>query len=290
MHSRELGLVLAEQLLDIDDLHYGWWEEGEPPSLAGMKAAQERYSQKLIDAVERLSPPGARILDVGCGTGHLMQKLLLRGFRVDGVIPAPWLEKRVRERLATVEAAAADGYRPTVFPCMFENMPDAARAEPYDLILFSESFQYIPLDASLPMLRALLVPDGRVLVCDFFKTAHHGDGGPGDKSFGGGHKIARFHAALETHRFELLEDQDVTRFISPSVALVDQLLRQRIGPAMGSIDQYISARIPRIRKLLGWIFRKKIAKLRYKYLAENRTQAVFERYKTYRLLVLQPRP
>lgn len=284
MDSRELGLVLAQQLLNVEDLHYGWWEEGETPTLGELRNAQERYSTRLIDAVTQVCRAGGRVLDVGCGTGHLLEKMLGAGLEVDGVIPAPWLEQRVLERIARLEPA----YRPIVYPCKFEDMPASARNRPYDVILFSESFQYVPLEHSLPMIRALLAPGGKVVVCDFFKTEHHGDRGPGDKSFGGGHRLDRFYRALADHRFEIIRDDDITRFISPSVALVDQILRHRIGPACGSIDRFITERVPRIRKLVGWLFRKRLQKLRYKYLESHRTQAVFERYKSYRLVIFGP--
>lgn len=284
MDSRELGLVLAQQLLDVEDLHYGWWEEGETPTLGELRNAQERYSARLIDAVTQVCRAGGRVLDVGCGTGHLLEKMLGAGLEVDGVIPAPWLEQRVLERIARLKPA----YRPIVYPCKFEDMPASARNRPYDVILFSESFQYVPLEHSLPMIRALLAPGGKVVVCDFFKTEHHGDGGPGDKSFGGGHRLDRFYRTLAEHRFEIIRDDDITRFISPSVALVDQILRHRIGPACGSIDLFITERVPRIRKLVGWLFRKRLQKLRYKYLESHRTQAVFERYKSYRLVIFGP--
>ncbi len=284
MDSKELGLVLAQQLLDVEDLHYGWWEAGEVPTLAALRNAQERYSERLIATLAEHCPAGGRILDVGCGTGHLLEKLLKAGYRVDGVIPAPWLEQRVRERIERLQPA----YRPEVFPCRLEELPDTARGQPYDLILFSESFQYVPLEDSLPKIRSLLVPGGKVVVCDFFKTEHHGDRKPGDKSFGGGHRLDRFYLALAEHRFGILRDDDITRFISPSVALVDQILRQRIAPACGTLDQFLAERIPRIRRFVLWLYRKKLAKLRYKYLEEHRTQEVFERYKSYRLIVLEP--
>lgn len=284
MHTRELGLVLAQQLLDIADLHYGWWEEGERPTLGRLKEAQERYSTRLIEVVEEYCPHGGRILDVGCGTGHLMEKMLERGFHVDVVIPAPWLEQQVRQRLTRL----GPDYESVVFTCKFEHMPESARDRPYDLVLFSESFQYVSLDDSLPMSLSLLAPDGKVVVCDFFKTEHHGDGGPGDRSFGGGHKLDRFYASLERYGFRLLRDDDITRFMSPSIALLDELLRNRIAPACGTIDRYINERVPTIRRLVGWLMRRRLARLRYKYLEQHRTQAVFERYKSYRLLAFEP--
>ncbi|MGL1834673.1 class I SAM-dependent methyltransferase [Rhodocyclaceae bacterium SMB388] len=284
MHTRELGLVLAQQLLGIADLHYGWWEEGEQPTLARLREAQERYSTRLIEVVEEYCPHGGRILDVGCGTGHLMEKMLQRGFHVDVVIPAPWLEQQVRQRLTRL----GPDYESVVFACEFEHMPESARDRPYDLVLFSESFQYVPLDDSLPMTLSLLAPGGKVVVCDFFKTEHHGDGGLGDRSFGGGHRLDRFYASLERYGFHLLRDDDITRFTSPSIALLDELLRNRIAPACATIDRYLSERVPMIRRLVGWLMRRRLARLRYKYLEQHRTQAVFERYKSYRLLAFEP--
>ena len=38
--------------------------------------------------------------------------------------------------------------------------------------------------------------------------------------------------------------------------------------------------------LLKWLARHKLARARYKYLSGHRSQAVFEKYKSYRLLVL----
>ena len=42
------------------------------------------------------------------------------------------------------------------------------------------------------VMKNILKSDGKAIVCDFFKTEHDGDGGPGDKSFGGGHALDQF--------------------------------------------------------------------------------------------------
>jgi hypothetical protein len=67
-----MGLVVAQQLTGIDDLHYGYWEEGTIPSATGIIAAQKRYTEQLVDTIRRYSddPSATRILDVGCGTSN----------------------------------------------------------------------------------------------------------------------------------------------------------------------------------------------------------------------------
>ena len=42
MNSKEFGLVAAQQLFQIQDLHYGFWEEGETPSTRNFLDAQEK--------------------------------------------------------------------------------------------------------------------------------------------------------------------------------------------------------------------------------------------------------
>lgn len=283
MESKEFGLVLAQQLLDIEDLHYGWWLEDEQPSLGTLKAAQERYSQKLIQCIDQsLLGKKGRILDVGCGTGHLMAKLLNAGHQVDAVIPAPWLELRVHQRLEELKSS----YPAQVYACTFEDLDQPSERQSYDLILFSESYQYIDLEAGFAQIKAYLKPGGKVLICDFFKTEHHGDGQSGDKSFGGGHELQRFYQSLAKQPFQVLTDQDITPFTSPSIALLDQILSQRIGPAMDTLNLYLSARKPWLFGLVKFLLRKKLKRLHYKYRQGHRSAAVFSKYKSYRLLVL----
>lgn len=284
MDSKEFGLVMAQQLLAVEDLHYGWWLTEEKPSIAALPAAQERYSQQLLDIIAQatadLDRP-ARILDVGCGTGRLLQKLLQQGYQADAVIPAPWLEARVHQRLELLKPS----YQPSIFATTFEQMP--VSSQEYDLILFSESYQYIDLEQGFAQIKALLKPQGRVLICDFFRTEHHGDGQPGDKSFGGGHDLREFYQALQTHGWQPLLDQDITEHTSPNIALLDSVLRQRIVPAAGTLDQYLMSKKPWLYRLIKWLFRKKLQKLSFKYAQGHRTAEVFSRYKNYRLLLLK---
>jgi len=287
MTSRELGLVLAQQLLDVQDLHFGLWDPDLPVSMSGFGRAQQRYTDLLLAQVERLTDDksAARILDIGCGTGHMLEQLIACGYRVDAVNPSPYLNRQVRSRLSRLAAASA-----TLFESTFEDMPHAACQGKYDVLLCSESFQYIPLPDFFEKAPGLLRSGGHVIICDFFKTAAHGDGAAGDRSFSGGHLLGQFLELLGDSPFRKVLDEDLTSRVSPNLDLLDEWLTQRLAPAAASIDRYLQDQYPRSSSVLKWLARRKLAKLKYKYLSGHRNAETFQKYKSYRLLILQREP
>lgn len=90
MDSREFGLVAAQQLLKIQDIHYGFWEKGEHPSIDRFQDAQKKYTAFLFRIIEDTleKPKDAKMLDIGCGIGITTKKLLAAGYRVDGLVPS----------------------------------------------------------------------------------------------------------------------------------------------------------------------------------------------------------
>ncbi len=287
MDTRELGLVAVQKLLDVEDLHYGLWDDDLELSLSNIRAAQQRYTEMVLATL----PPaagvetGVRVLDIGCGTGHMLGQMLEKGYRVDGVIPAQALSARVKEHLARHPGNSSE-----LFECRFQDFPEEQCHNQYDVALFSESFQYIPMAASLAKLPGLLKPGGLVLISDFFKTEAHGDGGVGDGSFRGGHYLRDFYALLPGTPFLIQRDDDITKRVSPNLELLNDLLMNKIVPTTTSLDRYLKDNYPILTWLAKRLFRKKLEKVKFKYLSGHRSKEVFERYKTYRVIVLQYQP
>ena len=206
------SLRLMREVLELDHLHYGLWGD-EPLGLEGLKKAQDRYAEKLCDWV----PEGVRtVLDVGCGTGSMALRLSERGFEVEGLAPDPYLGEVFRERTGLeFHLARFQEFEP----------PRA-----YDLVLMSESAQYIWLDSLFP--RVLRVaPGGYLLLADYFVVDN--DGSPAARS---GHPLEAFLERAAGSGCELLEREDVTEQAAPTLELASAWLDRygmRIATVLG---------------------------------------------------------
>ena len=52
MDSKEFGLVAAQQLFQVEDLHYGFWNLDDKINLSNWKIAQERHTDFLFKYIE----------------------------------------------------------------------------------------------------------------------------------------------------------------------------------------------------------------------------------------------
>lgn len=273
----DVGLSFARWLTGAENLHYGLWT-GLEVSAGNLRAAQEAYTEKLF----RLLPdrPGLRILDIGGGAGETARKLLALGHAVEIVVPSAFLAGRCR--------ANAPGAR--VHECTFEAFETTAR---FDVCLFSESFQYIPLDTGLARALALLAPGGEVVIADCFRTeAYRGRTASGTQP-GGGHRLAAFRAELAARGVETLSEEDITEAVAPSIDL-EQALFNVIGHGVTRIDSELAARRPLSRWALIRLARLALSPRRREALMQRLTQRTrsseaFRTYNRYLMFRLAPR-
>ncbi|MEA4863753.1 MAG: class I SAM-dependent methyltransferase [Victivallaceae bacterium] len=272
---QDIGLRIASiggrYLLNTCHLHYGYWPPDLPVELMNMRRAQEIYTDFLISHI----PPRAKsVLDVGCGTGGNAHLLLEHGFEVDCVSPSDLLSDETRRTL--------EG-RGKLYRTTFEKLVPEKK---YDCVLFSESFQYVELNKVFPQIKRCLAPDGIVLIADFFRIP-----AKGSSPLGGGHRLRHFRAALEKSPYKAISEEDITEFTAPNLQLVDEFLREVAIPARDLLLESLSGNYPVSFRIVSWVaklfFKRRLAKLEYKYFSGERNQDNFKKYKRYLVFVLK---
>jgi 2-polyprenyl-3-methyl-5-hydroxy-6-metoxy-1,4-benzoquinol methylase len=263
----ELGLRVYKFFLKSEYLHYGYFKDGLEADVANLKKAQENYAELIFSHI----PEGTRtILDVGCGSGKTAEELLARGYRVDCVSPGQILTAYARNKL---------GDRAGFYQCRFE---EVATDKKYDLILFSESFQYIPMDKSIPGALKLLNPRGYIIASDFFSTDPEGK-----SKLGGGHDFQQWLKIRETFPVKTLIEKDITAETSHTIELVNQLNTEVLKPVWTSAWALGEDRFPFIIKWVRRIYKKKLHKMEDKHFTGRRNGELFRKYKKYMFYLFQ---
>lgn len=276
--SQDIGLrianICARYLLNSDHLHYGFWPADLPVVLENLPKAQDLYSQFLC---EHLPKDVKTILDVGCGTGHNAELLLERGYQVDCVSPSSYLSEIAKTKL---------NGRGHLYECTFEELPVGKK---YDMLLFSESFQYIQLDGIFERFKQYLKPGGAIMIADFFRIESDSEQ---KSAMGGGHRLKRFREKLaQASDFKKIEEIDITENTAPNLKLVNDALQQVATPIRDLILEELSTNYKLSYNITRWFlklfFRKKLQKLEYKYFSGARNPDNFKEHKCYMFFLLR---
>ncbi|MXZ36865.1 MAG: class I SAM-dependent methyltransferase [Holophagales bacterium] len=240
------ALQFLHRIVGLEYLNFGIWSEDDPVDVAGLRRAQERLVARLLE----LLPPGvSSVLDVGCGTGVISERLTALGYDVEGLSPDPYHGKLFAERLPQ---------RRFHLGRFQEFEPDRR----YDLLFLCESAQYVWLEEFFEAAERSLAPGGSVLLCDYF-TVESDQGRPRS-----GHPLDEFLARAAAAGLVLEVDEDVTPSVLPTLrlgqAIVDRfghgivsLLRDastsrfpRLGGAVWRIAGPVTRRLDRLERLL----------------------------------------
>lgn len=176
--------VLTIEEGSVDYLHYGLFDR--PDERIGI--AQERSTELLLS---RLPPPPARLLDVGVGLGTTLARLTRGGYETIGITPDD-------KQVATVRARFGDAV--DVRTIRFEDYPE----ERFDTVVFQESSQYIASEALFA--KAAQLTD-KIVLLDEFAAQPEGEL----------HRFGDFMEAAARHRFDVIENVDLTERAAPTI-------------------------------------------------------------------------
>lgn len=269
----DVGLAFIRWLTGAENLHYGLWT-GLDVTAANLAQAQEAYTAKLFGYL----PSGPlRILDIGGGAGETAKKLLALGHSVEIVVPSAFLAGRCREN--------APGA--VVHECMLEEFTGTG---PFDLCLFSESFQYIPLTESLPICARLLAPQGTVLIADCFRTPAYQSRTKSGPQPGGGHQLAAFRSTVDGSAFAVVAEEDITDAVAASIDLEQQLFNV-IGHGVTRVSDEIRAGRPTahwtLSRFIGlFLSQKRRTNLMRRLNGTDRNAEAFRKFNRYMIVRL----
>lgn len=191
-------------LTNSNFLHYGYWEElpipGEELTITRLRVAQEAYSLKLLSFI----PAAVKtILDVGCGIGGNANYLRDRNFLVEGLAPD------VIQQTKFIENTQGK------IPFHLSRFEDFSGTKSYDLILFSESSQYITVNDLAEGTSRLLNDDGYLLVADMMRVDEEYQEG----IFSNCHLKQDLKLALGEAGFTLIKSEDISQEVAPTIDL-----------------------------------------------------------------------
>ncbi|MDH3690787.1 MAG: GNAT family N-acetyltransferase [Gammaproteobacteria bacterium] len=184
----------------LEALHYGFFKD----SLWSPAEAQRYASALLFESI----PPGVTgILDVGVGVGTSAKYLAEQGYEVTTISP-----DEVQVNYAT------NILKNTTVSLENIDYQNFCRIRKYDLIMFQESSQYIPVNELFGHARDLLKDEGRILIMDEIAL----------DDVGNSSSTVQLRAEYLNHAsragFVLEKEKDFSALAAPTTSLLAELL------------------------------------------------------------------
>lgn len=198
----DLELYLYSKILQNDMLHYGYFENvqvaPETISLKQLEDAQILYAQNIIAQV---TDKENAVLDIGCGMGGLTSILLEKNYVVEALTPNANQFRHIQNKYP-------------ILTCHNKKLEDFTATKQYGTLINAESLQYIQLKEAFEKAGQLLLPGGKWIITDYFRTAENA----ANKS---GHYLGAFLEKAPAYNWEIVVQKDITENILPTLKVIN---------------------------------------------------------------------
>jgi len=141
----ECGFLQCPELPEVT----GFYEQLEDEAYEAGRSPRSLQSRKILEQVTNDQRAG-RLLDVGAGSGMLVEQALQMGYRAEGIEPSRWLQSQAVERGLPVHLGI---------------LPSPHCRGPYDVVTLIDVIEHVlrPLEL-LRAIRSVLAPGGVLAV------------------------------------------------------------------------------------------------------------------------------
>ena len=227
-----LELFFCTEVLKLNSLHYGFWEQEEKLNLDSIRKAQARYTETLL---EMIPSDVHSILDIGCGIGDNARALKAAGYEVTAISPD-------RNHAAYFETEEAKDIH-----FINTGIEKFTSAEKYDLVLMSESQGYFAMDMGFSQSVRYLRPGGYLLVSGIFKQ-------DGKDGFEGSHIEGEYIRCAQDYRLMKKDYVDITDNILPTLEFANDAYQSYLTPLSQTLQHFVGKGGMRKWKMLKALF------------------------------------
>ena len=143
---KECGFL---QCANLDDV-LSYYENLEDPSYETGRKERAIQARKILETVQKFCSAG-RLLDIGAGSGILVEQAIKMGFNVDGIEPSRWLQNQAK--------------MVHQLPVHLGTFPQPHLSGPYDVITIIDVIEHVPAPVQLLTHAGnVLAPNGIVVV------------------------------------------------------------------------------------------------------------------------------
>ncbi len=226
----DYGLRFMAEVMRLDHLHWGYFPQkkftGEKFSLTEVKQAQLEYTNRVFTFI----PDGVKtILDVGAGIGTTARLLTEKGYQVHCLSNDKYQKAVINQKYPAI-------------PFTKSKFEDSQLGKKFDLVLMSESSQYLDWPRAVKKLTEILNPGGYLLLADYFRKA--------DDPFYKTCKVKGPFMEITQKSFTLLKEEDITDNALPTLEFGSYCYQQYMLPAADIISDMLNNKVPGVLKFL----------------------------------------